>query len=59
MKVENKKKAIRIIISIKPEKNLSTTNLQAINATTTPETTERSKLSNKVRPMCSGQFKFQ
>ena len=27
MKVENKKKAIRIIISIKPEKNLSTTNL--------------------------------
>ena len=57
MKVENKKNAIRIIISIKLEKKISKTNLQAINENTAPDTTERSKQINKVIPMYSRQVK--
>ena len=57
MKVENKKKAIRIIISIKLEKKISKTNLQAINVNTEPDKKERSKQINKVIPMYSRQVK--
>ena len=57
MKVENKKKAIRIIISIKLEKKLSKTNLQAINVNTAPDRAEKSKQINKVIPMYSRQVK--
>ena len=57
MKVENKKNAIRIIISIKLEKKISKTNLQAINVNTVPDKTERSKQINKVIPMYSRQVK--